>query len=382
MTTGNPALLDKIIRKIKSEGAISFKHFMEMALYDPEGGYYSSSREKIGVRGDFTTSPEVHPSFGKMIARQLVQMAEVILKEHTTFDIVEAGPGTGILALEILKTLKEEPSNLFHRVTYYMVESSPDLMRRQKSLFNGHPELSSKIIWVKSIKELPSIHGVIFSNEFLDAFPVHRVIWNGELQEVFVDHQAGQWVERLQPLSNPGISRYFENFSVNWIENQQGEVNLDALSWIQEAGQKLTQGFLMTIDYGEYYEELYSIRRKKGTLLCYKNHQTHDHFYESIGEQDMTSHLNFSALIEYGKAVGLSTLGLAEQSHFLIGLGMVEEIDRYIQTIDDPTRDPLFRAMKYLIHPEGLGPIFKVLIQEKGVGEIRLNGLQFARKRD
>ncbi|MBI1823457.1 MAG: SAM-dependent methyltransferase, partial [Nitrospirae bacterium] len=305
---------------------------------------------------------------------------QAVLKESSRFDLVEAGPGNGLLAFQILKTLREDPSNLFQQITYYMVESSPDFVQRQKALFDTFPDLRSKVVWVNSIQELPPIDGTIFSNEFLDALPVHRVVWKGDLQEIYVDYQAGQWIEILKPLSDPEIGHYFKKFPVNWIENQEGEVNLNALSWIRDAGQKLNKGFLITIDYGDYYEELYSIRRRKGTLLCYRNHKTGENPYESIGEQDMTSHLNFSALQEYGREVELSTLGYVEQSHFLIGLGMIEEIDRYVQTLKDPTCDPVFRAMKYLIHPEGLGPVFKVLIQEKGIGEIRLDGLKYARK--
>jgi SAM-dependent MidA family methyltransferase len=380
MISGNQILIGKIIQKIKSEGPIPFKVFMEMVLYDPEAGYYPSSREKIGPGGDFYTSPEVHPSFGRLIANQLAEMAELILKDHDHFDWVEAGPGTGNLALHILKRLQEACSEVYTRMTYYMVEPSSGLIQRQKELFKAFPALSQKIRWVTSLEELPSLQGAIFSNELLDSFPVHRVTWKRGLQEIFVAYDGDQFIEILKPPSDPEIENYFKMSPVSWIEGQEGEVNLNAVLWIREAGRKLKKGFVITIDYGDLYEELYSVKRKKGTFLCYRNHKTNDNPYEWIGEQDMTSHVNFSALQKFGVEEDLSPLGYLEQSHFLIGLGMIEEIDQYFQTVKDASRDPTFQAMKHLIHPEGLGPIFKVLIQQKGMGQVRLKGLKFARK--
>lgn len=380
MISGNQILIERIVQKIKSEGPIPFKVFMEMALYDPEEGYYASSREKIGPGGDFYTSPEVHPSFGRLIAGQLAEMAELILKERNHFDWVEAGPGNGILALHILKRLQEAYSGVFTRMTYYMVEPSSGLIERQKELFKAFPDLYQKIRWVTSLKKLPPLQGAIFSNELFDAFPVHRVIWKGGLQEIFVAYDGNQFIEILNSPSDPEIENYFKISPVSWIEGQEGEVNLNAVSWIREAGRKLQKGFVITIDYGDLYEALYSIKRKKGTFLCYRRHQTNENPYEWIGEQDMTAHLNFSALQKFGVEEGLFPLGFTEQSNFLIGLGMIEELDRYVQTLEDPSRDPVFRAMKHLIHPEGLGSVFKVLLQEKGMGQVRLEGLKFARK--
>lgn len=380
MISGNFVLIGKIVQKIKSEGPIPFKVFMEMALYDPEAGYYPSSREKIGLEGDFYTSPDVHSSFGKLIAAQLSEMAGLILKEQNHFDWVEAGPGTGTLALHILKSLQETNAGVFERMTYYMVEPSSGLIQRQKELFKTFPDLSQKLKWVASLEELPPLQGAIFSNELFDAFPVHRVIWKGGLQEIFVSYDGSRFVEIIKPPSDPEIENYFEMSPVSWIEGQEGEVNLESVSWIREAGRKLQKGFVITIDYGDLHEALYSIKRKKGTLLCYRRHHTSENPYEWIGEQDMTSHLNFSALERFGRDENLFPLGFTEQSHFLIGLGMIDEIDRYVQTVEDPTRDPIFRAMKHLIHPDGLGPVFKVLIQQKGMGEVRLEGLKFARK--
>lgn len=379
MISGNQILIERIIQKIISGGPIPFKVFMEMSLYDPEVGYYTSSREKIGKKGDFYTSPEVHTSFGKIFARQLGQIANLILKDGPECDFVEAGPGNGTFALQIVKTLLEEFKDIFDRLTYFMVESSPGLIQRQRELFSSYPEFRSKIRWVSSLNELPPIQGVVFSNEVLDAFPVHRVVWKEGLKEIFVAFDGKRFFEIVRPLSDPAIEHYFNIFRVNWIENQEAEANLSAVNWIKEAAGKIKRGFVITVDYGEQYHELYSLRRKKGTFLCYRKHKTSHNPYEWVGEQDMTSHINFSALQKSGEEENLFTLGYLEQSHFLIGLGMVDEIDKHVRTLKDPTRDESFRAMKHLIHPEGLGPVFKVLIQQKGIGMVRLEGLKFAR---
>jgi SAM-dependent MidA family methyltransferase len=378
MISGNRSLIQKITAKISEEGPISFKTFMEMALYEPEGGYYSSPEEPFGAEGDFYTSPDVHPLFSQMVGRQLAQMAGT-LRDTSRFVLVEGGPGNGQMALQLLRMLQKSEPELFHRLTYYMVERSPVLIERQKALFQSAPEFYHKIRWADSLKELPPIEGCIFSNELMDAFPVHRVVWKGRLHEIYVGFEGGQFTEILLPPS-PEIELYFKAFPASWIEGQEAEVNLKALSWLKEAGRQLKKGFVLTIDYGYLSDEIFSIKRKKGTLLCYRNHQAGTDPYQWIGEQDMTAHINFSALYQAGLEENLLPLGLAEQAQFLIGLGILDEMEGHLRKVGDPLRDPEFRAMKHLIHPEGLGAVFKVFIQQKGVGEAVLDGLKFAIK--
>ncbi len=378
MISGNRFLIQKMTAKISREGPISFKTFMEMALYEPEEGYYSSPGEPFGAGGDFYTSPDVHPLFSQMVGRQLAQMAG-FLRDSSRFDLVEGGPGNGQMALQLLRTLQENEPELFHRLTYYMVENSPALMERQKALFESAPEFYQKIRWAGSLKELPPIEGCIISNELMDAFPVHRIVWKGKLHEVYVGYEEDQFVEILSPPS-PEVELYFKAFPANWIDGQEAEVNLNALSWLKEAGRKLKKGFVLTIDYGYLADEIHSIKRKKGTLLCYRNHQAGTDPYQWIGEQDMTAHINFSALHQAGLEENLLPLGLAEQAQFLIGLGILDEMERHVRTVGNPPGDPEFRAMKHLIHPEGLGAVFKVFIQQKGVGAAALDGLKYSIK--
>ncbi|MHB8482394.1 MAG: class I SAM-dependent methyltransferase [Nitrospiria bacterium] len=411
MISGNPLLLKKIITRIEAEGPLSFKTFMEMALYDPEGGYYSSSAEQFGVKGDFYTSPDVHPLFGRMLARQIAEMAEAF-QDSSRFDLVEIGPGNGTLALQTFKTLREEYPRVFKKAACYLVEVSPSMIRRQKEVFQTLPDIRDKIKWVNSVKEIPKIEGCIFSNEFIDALPVYRVVWrNGKLLEIHVDFKAKQlavpvqsagfggiggvhevnphgslnmtedrFVEVLLSPSQPEIEHYFDSFNIEWVDGQEAEVNLNADLWLADAARQLERGFVLTLDYGDLAEDLYSIKKKRGTFLCYRNHQTHSDPYQWIGEQDMTSHVNFSSLQKQGITKNLFPLGYTDQAHFLIGLGIIDEMEQFVQTLDDPGKDLSFRAMKHLIHPEGLGQVFKVLIQQKGMGPLELKGLKFAKK--
>ena len=379
MISGNPLLVKKIIARIEAEGPLSFKTFMEMALYDPEGGYYSSHREQFGVKGDFYTSPDVHPLFGKMVARQIAEMAEAF-QDSSHFDLVEAGPGNGTLALQIFKTLLEDHPHILNKTVCYLAEISPSMVRRQKEVFRPFPDFQKKIKWVGSVKEIPKIEGCVFSNEFIDAMPVYRVVWKERLLEIYVDFKEDLFMEVLLPPSQPEIEQYFDPFNVRWVDGQEAEINLNADIWLADAASQLERGFVLTLDYGDLAENLYSIKKKRGTFLCYRNHQTHSDPYQWIGEQDMTSHVNFSSFQKRGITENLFPLGYTDQAHFLIGLGIIDEMERFVQTLDDPGKDLSFRAMKHLIHPEGLGPVFKVLIQQKGMGPLELKGLKFAKK--
>ena len=379
MISGNINLLQKIRERIEREGPISFRNYMEMALYDPSSGYYMSKVPKIGKEGDFYTSPDVHPLFGKLLARQIAEMAGSVPGLDSGFDLVEAGPGKGLLMYQILKELKKGFYPVYEGLRGYLIETSPYFKEVQQALFESDSELRLKVNWIDSLDRIAPVQGIVYSNEFFDAFPVHRVIWKGELKEIYVNFRNGLFCEEIGPLSNPGIVNYFIRYPVPWIEDQQAEVSLDAAHWILNAGRAMKCGFVMTIDYGERHEALYSVKRKKGTLIGYRNHRTSENPYENIGQQDITSHLNFSAIGDFGAEGGLDVLGLVDLSRFLIGLGLVNEMERYAGSVDDPSRDAEYRAMKFLIHPDGLGPVFKILIQKKGLDSPRLSGLRYLR---
>src|ERR1700693_1964858 len=378
MISGALPLIEKIIRKIEASGPIPFSNFMEMALYEPSWGYYVSGREPFGPAGDYYTSPEVHPLFGRMISRQIAQMAETVSASGPV-TVVEAGPGTGMLAMSIMKSLREENPEVFNRVDYLLVESSPVLTERQRVFLRQDEAIFNKAAWHASIDGLPELEGVVFSNELLDAFPVRRVIWKERLREVLVDYKDGIFQEVLTDQASPELEAWFKGLPVHWSEGQGAEASFNLEGWVASVARKLTRGFLLTIDYGGGSAELVSLRRKRGTLLCYRNHQTNEDPYQWIGEQDITAHVNFSVLQREGLRRGLNPLGYLEQANFLIGLGILEEMEKYVQPIENPAGDKNYRAMKHLIHPEGLGPVYKVFIQQKNMASCLLKGLQYAR---
>lgn len=378
MISGALPLIEKIIRRIESSGPIPFSDFMEMALYEPSWGYYVSGREPFGPAGDYYTSPEVHPLFGRMISRQIAQMAECVSASGPV-TVVEAGPGTGTLAMTIMKSLREKNPEVFNRVNYRLVEASPVLTERQRGFLRQDEAIFKKAAWHASVDELSDFEGVLFSNELLDAFPVRRVIWKERLREILVDYQDGIFREALTDRASPELEAYFKDLPVHWSEGQEAEASFNLEGWIASVARKLTKGFVLTIDYGGDSAELVSLRRKRGTLLCYRNHQTSEDPYQWIGEQDMTAHVNFSVLQREGLRRGLNPLGYTEQAKFLIGLGILDEMEKLVQTLENPAEDQIYRAMKHLIHPEGLGPVYQVFVQQKNMDSCRLKGLRYAR---
>ena len=351
-----------IIKKIQTNGPISFRDFQEMCLYYPGQGYYTSSREKIGTGGDFYTSPTVTPAFGAMIARQLEEMWE--LTGRKDFVVVEYGAGTGTLCHDILETLKKNEA-FYSALTYVIIEKSPALTALQQS------RLPEKVSWKNSIGEIPPFTGCVFCNELLDNFSVHQVVMQEELMEVFVDYKEG-FSEVLQPAGEE-LKYYFKELEIVLPDGFRTEVNLEAIQWIQEIAESLEKGFALTIDYGDSAPNLYRESRKDGTLLCYYKHNRNEEPYERIGEQDITSHVNFTALAHWGKKARLDVSGFTSQSHFLQGLGFIEYLNQ--SAAGDFRALANLSRVKYSMLVD-MGMKFKVLIQSKNV-KCSLAGLKF-----
>jgi SAM-dependent MidA family methyltransferase len=222
------------------------------------------------------------------------------------------------------------------------------------------------------------IEGCFLSNELVDAFPVHQVIFNrGILKEVYVTQDHGQLKEQWGELSDPRIASYFQSMDVSLQEGQRAEVNLKALDWVEKVARCLKKGFVLTIDYGYLAKELYGPQRREGTLLCYYQHRTSENPYERLGEQDMTSHVNFSGLVQRGEEVGLHLTGLVPQYQFLLALGLLQEMESLGRGMSEMDALRMRLSLKHLIEPEmGMGEVFKVLIQHKGVDEPQLDGLR------
>lgn len=376
----NRELRKILLNRIRSAGPMTFAEFMETVLYHPQEGYYYSPRDKIGPHGDYFTSPYLHPIFGHLLARQMRQMWQ-ILDYPSPFHIVEIGAGKGLLCAHILHYCQKHFPELYQELIYLILEKSIFFQNEQKKLLGkffdaGKVHQTSLEVL---LQEAHPIMGCIFSNELIDSFPVHLICQEEELREIFVDYDGQNFVEVCAEPSTPLLIDYLHNYVSPLSAGQRAEVNLKALNWLEEVALILKRGFLLTIDYGYEAEELYHPTRREGTLLCYYRHTTTTNPYARLGYQDITAHVNFSALIKKGESLGLQQNGLVEQYKFLAALGLLRdlenlEINRYQFSTVEFLRQKI--AMKSFLVPGGMGTLFKVLIQSKEVEEGNLLGLQ------
>ena len=374
MTMGHQELVASIALEINTLGPIPFSRFMELALYHPQFGYYMRALEgtenRIGWQGDYYTSSDVHPILGQALARQAEQLDQ-LLGQPNLFTVVEMGPGKGLLAKHFLSAC----SNSFRqRLRYILIDRSPamrDTQRRNLAQWLSEPGL---IAWEDRLDDLApsSITGLLFSNELLDAFPIHRIHMTSEgPQEIYVDYRDGQFVECLRPLSTAALAAQLQRLNPDWPDGYRTEVNLQALDWMAQVARCMNRGIVLTIDYGHTAHDLYRPERKTGTFLCYSRHSTNETPYLHIGTQDMTSHVDFSSLAAAGEAHGLSVTGFTNQLSFLMGLG-VESMMAELKP-----ESPEFQAAIHLLKPNGMGGTFKVLVQHKGIECPSLDGLTY-----
>ncbi len=366
----------KLIDRIRSDGPITFETFMDMCLYYPGLGYYTKDSTDIGRSGDFYTSPHLHPIFGAMIARQLEEMWHH-LGEPDVFHVVEMGAGTGYLAKDILEYIHRFRSDVPHpgfaeRLSYTIVELNPSVRQRQERLLT---EFGERIRWISDLGELEAVRGCLLSNELLDAFPVRVVEMGDELMEIYVSISSvsqddDQLIEVKRPCGND-VREYFNEYGITLPAGYRTEVNLRLKGWIAEAGAKIAEGFVMTVDYGYPAWDYYSEDRRRGTLLCYHRHQVNEDPYQYIGEQDLTAHVNFSSLKRWGEEHGFRTLGFCPQGTYLVSLG----IDEVMAELYPGSPDAFETArIKGLILPQGMGESHRVMIQYKGAGSPKLRG--------
>lgn len=377
-TTESQELIAAIKQRIAAEGSITFREFMALALYHPRHGYYCSTREKMGRLGDYLTSPEVHPIFGSLVAKQIAQMWQ-LAGEPQSFTVVEMGPGSGALARDILAWADRRAPEFFAALEYRLVEVSDALAERQRrSVLEADPSLA-KASWLPSLAALPQggVTGCFLSNEFFDSFPVHRVlVRDGRLYELYVEWRDNGFREVVGPPSAPRIEEYFRRLGRLPGEGCFAEVNLEALERIRDVGRALARGFVLTFDYGYPAEELYAPWRRDGTLLCFYRHNPSNDPYSRVGRQDMTSHVDFTSLIAAGREEGLETVAITSQSRSLAALGIGAGLRAPSE--GGPSLEEYYarrRAVTELTDPAGLGRI-KVLIQAKGVERPQLWGLQ------
>ena len=372
----NSLELQKILRtEIDSspKKRITFARYMDLVLYHQQYGYYNSGIASIGKKGDFFTSSSLGRDFGELLAIQIRQMWQN-LGCRDSFYIVEMGAGNGELALDILNFLSQKGDrSLLAALKYIIIEQSPALKLKQQELLRS---LDFNISW-RAWSEISSnsIVGCFLSNELIDAFPVHLVTKNeGQIKEVYLSIEKDKLTEAIYPLSTENIPRYFDSIGIDLLQPQYAdgyrtEIHLQALEWLQTVASKLKRGYVLTIDYGYQADKYYRPNRQLGTLQCYYQHRRHNNPYVNIGYQDITAHVNFTALESKGKQYDLETIGFTQQGLFLMALGLGDRLNELSSGKYDLAR--IFQrrdALHQLIDPTGLGG-FGVLIQGKNLVE-------------
>jgi len=316
----NEELAGRIHAEIERTGPITFARFMELALYDPVGGYYRAEASRPGRSGDFLTAPEIHPIFGAALGRGLTEAWERLGRPQP-FVLREYGAGTGTLALAVLAGLEADHSPLADRLRYDPVEVEP---RRLDTIAARLAEAGRSEALIGQDARGRPIHGVVFANEVLDALPTHRVIGrNGGLREVFVGSSGGMFVDVEGDPSTPAMADRLQSEGITLADGQRAELCLALDPWIAAVAAGLERGLLLLIDYGYPAAELYDpIRRRDGTLRAYLRQRVHDDPYRHVGRQDLTAHVDVSAVERAARRAGLSHLGTTTQAEFLVGLGI------------------------------------------------------------
>jgi SAM-dependent MidA family methyltransferase len=347
-----------------------FDRFMELALYHPDHGYYAAPRP-IGRAGDFITSVSVGPLFGRMLAQQARQMAELL--DEPEFWIIEQGAHDGRLAADILQAAREMPG-LFERLRYLIVEPSAKHVEAQQFALGDR---SGRVDWIATLEEWRGVKpaGLFLSNELVDAFPVR-----------LIERMGDAWMERgvaqgrdgglvWQPMKmDAELGAAIKSLPLPRVDGYRTAINLAGRRWMRGVGRFLRRGYVMTLDYGFPASAYYAPFRCGGTVTCYQGHRRGDDVLRDPGSQDITAHVDFTSLIRAGEGVGLAPLGLVDQGRFLVGVlqGSMQLPGSGEVGADDAP------ALKMLTHPEHFGGRFHVLVQAKDA-PAELHGLAFAR---
>ena len=375
METNNSQALYKIVLNSiakNQQSRITFAEYMNLVLYHSDYGYYTSGIVDIGKKGDFFTSVALGKDFGELLAIQLQEMW-LKLDCPELFTVVEMGAGNGDLARDILNYWENNNPELINNLQYVIIETSLSLQQLQQAKLKDFDQRIN-IKWQSWEYILDnSLIGCCFSNELIDAFPVHRIAVNDDkLQEIYLTVEVDGFKEIQDEVSTTDIYRYFDlieiDFSnIEYPKNYQTEVNLAALNCLETVSKKLNKGYILTIDYGYPAVKYYHPQRSQGTLQCYYQHRRHNNPYVNLGQQDITAHVDFTALENQGKNCNLETIGFTKQGMFLMALGLGDRLNELsngkyniMQVLQ--RRD----ALHQLINPLGLGG-FGVLIQGKNL---------------
>jgi SAM-dependent MidA family methyltransferase len=371
---GNPSLVEFIRDTIRRRGPVTFEWFMEQVLYHPELGYYSSGRCAIGRRGDYFTNVSVGPLFGRLLAAQFVEMWES-LGRPDDFIIVEQGAHQGDFARDALEAVRERAPDFFSTLRYWIIEPFPVLRDRQREALR---DFSEKITWQKSLADLEPFCGVHFSNELLDAMPVHLISKGADAdwEERRVAESGDGFHFVTAPITKTELRRHLETIPEHLSAPYETEVSIEALRWIESVAQKLTRGYILAVDYGHSRDDYYATERSSGTLQSYAHQRVKASPLTEIGHADITAHVDWTSLAERAEAHGLTVAGFADQHHFVTGVLTALMAEQFDGTADAATR----RALQTLLHPEFLGTTFQFLALTKDIPSgVSLSGFKFAR---
>ena len=371
---GESHLRQRIADEIRGHGPIPFSRYMQMCLYEPELGYYSRSREQFGKAGDFYTSSDVHAVFGRLLARQFEEMWRA-LDSPRRIDVIELGPGRGLFARDVLDWSAKQFPEFARALRYALVEQSAHLRDRLQERLAEHIAAERAGVF-ESLEAAASSAGeniIVFGNEFFDALSVEVVDYRGALR---IGLENGKFVETFVPPTR-SEAEFLDRYSIHPEESERVEATLVALEWMERIAEAFRgkRGFLVVIDYG-YTREEQLAGRHRDTIMSYRQHTASASPYEAPGEQDITAHVNFTAIRERGLQRGLDPVALLTQSQFLLGIGEDTQFADAFQDCKLPQEHAkVALQLKHLISPTGMGETFQVLLMSAGVAKEKAAGL-------
>ena len=367
--SGNSELIRLIHDEIQAARSISFARFIELALYHPGLGFYAADRARLGRSGDYFTNVSVGVAFATLLGWQFVQLWHVLGKP-AVFHLVEQGAHHGEFARDLLESLRTSSPDFFEKLQYRIIEPAPALKERQSETLRA---FTGKVSWAESVEQLDPFSGAFFSNELIDAFPVHLIAWSGEgWSERRVVTEGEGFAFKMEPARDPELVRRIASLPRR-SGSYDTEVSLAAPRWIGNVASRIERGCFIAIDYGLGEEDYYSEERKSGTLQIRKKHRLLASPFEEIGQADITAHVEWTSLVKAGESAGLKFLGLPDQHHFLTGI--LSRSPDFLSQSDAKVR----RQLQTLLHPEMLGRSFQALVMSRGLETLpEIAGLKFA----
>ncbi len=393
-------LRQKIVQEIREHGPMPFSRYMEFCLYHSDLGYYSRNSEQFGKAGDFYTASDVHAVFGRLLSRQFEEIWRM-LGSPERIELLELGPGRGLFAQDVLDWSEKKFPGFFEALHYSLAEQSPALRQRLQVTLERHFETAKVSLAGGSVSDhakgigkgttsvvpdevsiasalAPEVPIIVFANEFFDALPVDVISSDGQLQ---VSEKDGQLFEVWHPPS-PEAMEFLDRYSVHPEAGERLEVPLIAQRYMSKIAAVIEQGVIIAIDYG-YTRQEQLAGRHRGTIAAYRQHSVSANPYEAPGEQDITAHVNFTALTAAAEAQGMEVQPLVTQSQFLMGIG---EHNQFADVFEDcqlpQERAKVALQLKHLVTPAGMGETFHVLIASKGIEPAKvaaLSGLMFGK---